>query len=231
VRYVEEQIPRVVRETLNLGQREEPLVRELAHSLNTPMARMEATLLARTGDRLEPEAQADLLAGIEVCKSFLAAFRQLATLAHDTYAWEPRSIRDLLVSASRLYSAPNGDRVTCDITVPDGIPGYGKNYLIAVVLPLLENALEASPPDGKVSVAVRFTGSACLLDVANDLPPGTELSPDMFEQAWTSKPGHEGLGLATVNNLLATHDGAELSYSVDTTNRVTFTVRLPRRQA
>ena len=67
--------------------------------------------------------------------------------------------------------------------------------------------------------------------MANSLRPGESVSPSIYDESWTSKPGHEGLGLATVNKLLSTRNGAALSHRLDGAGRIVFTVALPRRTA
>ncbi|MBM2614973.1 sensor histidine kinase [Actinoplanes sp. LDG1-06] len=227
-RYIEEQIPRIIGETLNRKQREDPLIRELAHSLNTPLAQMEAILIARHGDGAGRDTD-DLLVGVQVCKSFLAAFRELATLARDTQAWEPASLADALDRAAQLYTKRLDGDVSCETRMPERIVGYGNNFVLAVVLPLLENAVEASPPYGKVSVFYRATDDENVIEVANDLRPGVTLDPLMYRESWSSKPGHLGLGLRTVSDLLSTHHAAGMSHTVDPAGRVTFAVNLRRR--
>jgi signal transduction histidine kinase len=229
VRYIEERLPQIIADMLHLKQHEEPIVRELAHSLGTPLAQMEAILISRPTRPETAREDADLMAGIQVCKTFLAAFRGLATLAQDTYAWEPESIGDAVLAAARLYVARAGADVVCDVALPDVLPGYGKNYIVGIVLPLLENAIEASPAAGKVSVEAGETETANTIVVANFLRPGETVSPSIYDESWTSKPGHEGLGLATVNKLLSVRSGATLTHRLDGAARVVFTIQLPRR--
>jgi signal transduction histidine kinase len=231
IQYVENRIPQVISETFHLGQREEPLVRELAHSINTPLAQMEATLLAHDNKPLPTDAAVDLLAGVRICKSFLAAFREVATLAQETQGWEPTSINGIMTAAARLYAAQAGESVSYEISLPDDVPGYGKNYLIALLLPLLENAFEAVPHDGKIEVTWRTGADVYLFEVSNDSEHRFDPTRDIYARNWSSKPGHEGLGLTTVRNVLAGHRDGEVSHTIDHANRVTFTVRLPRRRA
>lgn len=231
VRYIEERLPRIIADMLHLKQHEEPIVRELAHSLGTPLAQMEAILISRPARPETADEDADLMAGIQVCKTFLAAFRGLATVSQDTYAWEPESIRDAVLAAARLYTARAGADVICDVALPDALPGYGNNYVVGIVLPLLENAIEASPAGGKVSIEAGEMATADTIVVANSLHPGQTVSPSIYDEAWTSKPGHEGLGLATVNKLLSMRSGATLTHRLDGADRVVFTIQLPRRTA
>jgi signal transduction histidine kinase len=227
IRYVEEQIPRIIGETFDLKQKEEPLVRELAHSLNTPLAQMEATILSADPNGAGQER---MIAGLEICKAFLSAFRQVATLARDTQGWEPESIGGALRSAVQVYAANVSNPINFSFSVPDGLPGYGKNYVVALLLPLLENAVEASPKGGAVAVTTRYGPEVYAIDVSNETNHGTVLPKDIYLPMWSSKVDHEGLGLATVRNLLAAQSGADISHSLTDDGVVTFTVSLPRKQ-
>jgi signal transduction histidine kinase len=171
-----------------------------------------------------------MIAGLEICKAFLSAFRQVATLARDTQEWEPESIGGTLRSAVRLYGANVSNEVDLDISIPDELPGYGNNYVVALLLPLLENAVEASPAGGTVAVTTRYGPENYAIDVTNNTKHGTHLSQDIYLPTWSSKPDHEGLGLATVRNLLAAQAGSDISHLTTDNGMVTFTVRLPRRQ-
>jgi signal transduction histidine kinase len=226
IRYVEEQLPRVIGETVNLKQREEPLVRELTHSLNTPLAHLEASLIS-----LPPSPKTTtMLASVRVCKSYMAAFRRVATLARDAEAWQPESLGSMLKQAADLYRVQLGADVAFSIDLPSTIPGYGNNAVLAILLTLLENAIEETPAGSTISVSASMDGETWLLEITNDLHPGHTLDEDIYQRNVTTKPGHEGLGLDAVRNILATQAGTDLSHRC-TDDRVTFIVRLPGRRA
>ncbi|WP_191841844.1 ATP-binding protein [Catellatospora chokoriensis] len=231
IRYVEEQLPIVIKNTFQLGQREEPLVRELAHSLNTPLAQMEATVLGMGGSTPSPGSpEAAILAGLRASKAFLATFRQVATLARDSQAWEADSISKTVQAAGELYVAKAANGARLDVILPDDLDGYGRNYVVAALLPLLENAVESSPSDRTVEVTAVLTARFYLLQVTNHVDGLPHLPDDMYVSGWSSKHDHEGLGLATVQTILASLDGASLTHTVDG-SRVTFTIQLPRRRS
>jgi two-component system sensor histidine kinase HydH len=92
---------------------------------------------------------------------------------------------------------------------------------------LMENALDAMPDGGQLTLSGQRTGSHLVLAV-HDTGMGiaaTEL-PRLFTPLYTTKPEGTGLGLYVVQEIVKAHGG-----TVDATSRpeegTTFTIRLP----
>jgi signal transduction histidine kinase len=247
-RYVEEQIPRVVVDSLRnevvalnvlkAGDGESrvathphddaSIIKEIAHSLNTPLAQIEASVLSMRATTDEQRLKlASILDGVRICKSFLAAFREVATLTRDSHAWSPDSLRDALQAAAKVYADRGGRKPAFDIQVPDSIPGYSNSFVMAVLLPLLENAVEAVPMTGTVLVRGEPAGDRFRLRVCNDSAEGM-LPADVYQAGYTTKRGHDGLGLPVVRRLLAWRD-AHLNHQVED-GQMMFTIDLPRER-
>jgi signal transduction histidine kinase len=193
---------------------------------------MEATLLSSAQLGTSGAAADDtVLAGIRICKSFLSAFREVATLARDAEGWQAESLELALRSAAQLYAQQDKLSIKLELDVPGSVAGYDNNYILAVLLPLLENAIEASPADGLVGISLRtdFAAGFQVFDVVNATRLQPVLPTEVYDQQWTSKAGHDGLGLSTVKNLLAGMSSARVTHSVASDGRVRFSVWLPRR--
>ena len=86
-------------------------------------------------------------------------------------------------------------------------------YLTDVLKSLIENALEAVPPEGRVLVRTFRDDSARRSRVVVEIiDNGTGMSPEfvrdrLFKPFQTTKPDGVGLGLATANQLVQLHDG------------------------
>jgi signal transduction histidine kinase len=86
-------------------------------------------------------------------------------------------------------------------------------YLTDVLKSLIENALEAVPPEGRVLVRTFRDESARRPRVVVEIiDNGTGMSPEfvrdrLFKPFQTTKPDGVGLGLATANQLVQLHDG------------------------
>jgi len=91
---------------------------------------------------------------------------------------------------------------------------WGDPYYLADALKsLIENALEAVPPEGRVLVRTYRDESARRHRVVVEIiDNGTGMSPEfvrdrLFKPFQTTKPDGVGLGLATANQLVQLHDG------------------------
>jgi signal transduction histidine kinase len=120
--------------------------------------------------------------------------------------------------------------VTVSLDLPDELPrahGVGVE-LNQVWMNLIENALDAVPPGGHVSVTAARELDKVVVRVVDDgpgIPP--EIAERIFEPFFTTKGVGKGtgLGLDTVRRLLQRHDGGVAVESVP--GRTEFQVRLP----
>jgi signal transduction histidine kinase len=74
---------------------------------------------------------------------------------------------------------------------------------------LLRNALEATPPHGRVLVEVSRRDDLIAVEIADEgpgLPP--ERQSHLFEPFFTTKPNGSGLGLAIAHRIVTAHGGA-----------------------
>ncbi|WP_310727533.1 GHKL domain-containing protein [Streptomyces sp. N2A] len=205
------------------------LLGELAHSLKTPLAHIEVTArgwVKSSSTASEVEEIHDVLSSVELCKASLAAFRELGSVASVADSWSPSSLRESTQGAISVYSARTGKHLTVENDLPESIPEYSNSYLLAVALPLLENAIEASPNGEPLRLSFdREAGNRVAISIENtvDVPVDKE---KLYTAGMTSKPGHDGLGVATVEDLIKAYENAELSdHSYD--GRFVMTVYLP----
>lgn len=82
---------------------------------------------------------------------------------------------------------------------------------------LLDNALEASLVSAEKSLQITIvaTDSSVLFSIANSTPPLPVPMAALLKRGYSSKEGHDGLGLATVKELLDSISCAELSTKYD----------------
>lgn len=113
-------------------------------------------------------------------------------------------------------------------------PIYGRlnSHLLKVALAhLLRNAIEATPPQGRIRVATMVEGHQAVLviqDSGRGMPP--EVAAKVFEPFYTTKVGGTGLGMVFVSQIVDEHRG-----SIDLDSQVgrgtTVTISIPVRFA
>lgn len=96
-----------------------------------------------------------------------------------------------------------------------------------VLTNLLQNALQASPPDASVDVTIRRTGRTLTIEVRDHgtgLPEGN--SERLFDAFFTTRTRGTGLGLAVARRIVAAHGGEIRAGNHDGGGAV-FTIELP----
>lgn len=201
------------------------LIGEIAHSLGTPITQIEATaLLMRDGEQ-DDNFAADILASVEICKVFLEGFREIASVA-PSVADDSASIRSSLERAAGIYRSKNPSfEGIIRIETPNQVPGYSCSYIVAVLLPILENALELSVSSGSIEVGFESDSASQRFLVSSE-PTSLPVSDAIFERGYSTQEGHTGLGLVSVQRLLSVQRGTSVRFECKD-NRVTFIVELP----
>lgn len=208
----------------------EQLIRELSHSLNTPLSLIEASasiaLLTVDGEDELAKSIRSISDSVQVCKAFLGAYRELV-VSGSTAVWNPKSIRAAVESASKVYADSINKKVTLELELPETIEGYSNNYITALVLPILENAIESNKQDMGVTVNFLQEGDKNKILIINE-PQNEPGGDEIYEQGFTTKKNHEGTGLTSVRHLLSAYQGASLQHSFKS-QLATFTITFPRR--
>ena len=154
-------------------------------------------------------------------------------------------LRGVVQGAAALASAhpDHGDEMRLVLDLPDdALPIEGDEDLLhRAVFNLMLNALQASPVNGEVRVALNrvresatppglpFRGGAVAIEI-RDMGRGIapEIQDRLFEPFTTTKAGGSGLGLAIVHRAIEAHRGVILVDSDPGGTR--FTVLLPDQQ-
>ena len=231
----ETQTKRIKEEDLRQSSTKQ-LIRELGHSLNTPLSQIEASVLALRAQSTKPMVDSINLraslgrisASLDICKSVIAAFRELVVVTSSSSIWSPSSIPKALRAASDVYMKSFSKQLDVELNMPEEIQGYSSNFIVALTLPLLENAIEAGQDNEKITIFGQKKGQSFEIIVTNHLHEPLP-NDDMYEPGFTTKKGHDGVGLSTVRHLLSGLRGAHVDHSADK-NEVSFRVTLPARE-
>jgi signal transduction histidine kinase len=165
---------------------------------------------------------------VELCKSILTTYREIIALAgKSSYSWSPESIVEMLNAAAEVYKSRFNSSIQIKIIMPERIEGYPNSYIVGLLSPILENAIEASTDSGNVSIIGHQLNDIYSIEVRNctNNPPQ---SNKIYEDGFSTKKNHEGTGLTIVHRLLSAYHGSSISHIVDG-NIVIFTLNIPVR--
>ncbi len=209
------------------------IIREISHSLNTPLAQIEAIVLRLQDEypkKIHPNLYESLIrigSAVNLCKSTIYAFRELVKIVEPSReVWEPRSIKQNIEDALKIYTLKHKKRVEFKVQLPEKIDGYSINYITAILLPIVENAVEAVNENGRIVIDAHKQDNKLQLIIKNTL---TSHMPrpkeDIFRPGFTTKEDHEGMGLSIVKDLLCSVQGT-ITYNIRGTT-ISFSISLP----
>lgn len=193
-------------------------VADASHELRTPltMLRAELELGSRAGRRPEEVQRSVRSAYADTERLVRLVDSLLAQATADAPAAKTEHIQvDLAGAVSEavdLMSRAHGEvQVGLDVD-QEPLPLIGsRDRLVQLTINLIDNAVKASSPGGRVQVSVRNTGSGVLLCV-RDHGPGfdPEFLPNATERFSRERPGETGdsgvgLGLAIVESIAREH--------------------------
>lgn len=182
---------------------ESRIVAELNHALQTPLNTLrfaisnledlpDDVLLAERAERL-----AAMTGSLNLCFSALTTFRGLVDRVAAVPASQP-SLHEAIRAVSAMYpSSP----VTVNFdAVPDQVDGFSNHYLVVMLQPLVENAIEGCLSGGTVEVTFADENDEVKFTVYNpvDRPVDGEI---LFAPTATTKNGHQGLGVPITQRL------------------------------
>lgn len=201
----------------------------VAHEMNTPLAFIQANLLALE-EELDGEARSSITDARLGVERLVRIVRDLSAISvgGSAVSSEVVDLTRLCRDMVRMARArrPNGTidvvsggdvRIECD-----------RGRIEQVVLNLVNNALDAVGADGHVEVHVAKLGERVVLEVSDDGPGiPQDVKDKLFEAFYTTKgQGGTGLGLYLSRSFVEAH-GGELSIPKTGPEGTTFRVRLP----
>lgn len=206
----------------------------VAHEINNPLdgiIRL-VNLARRVGaeagqDRIEKylaEAHKGLMRMVLIVRDLLDFSRSAAGSV------EAMPVKDLLAEAVRnMSAAAEKGGVTVAVGCDDSVPQLRSSSLYQVVLNLLKNAIEATPPGGHVDVRARCESDVLVIEVT-DTGPGIppEVLGRLFEPFYSLKATGKGTGLGLViSRDLVEKQGGTLTAANRPEGGAMFTVRIP----
>jgi len=207
----------------------------LTHEINNPLgiitARIDVMMEEAEAYRLPEDLREDLAVLRRNAQRVARIAQGLLSFARQTPG--ERAVLDLNQVVEETFLLVEKQASKEGITVvrelaADLLPVLGNsNHLQQVLLNLINNAREAMPHGGTITVATECLPGAVRCRVS-DTGPGIPLEhlPKLFEPFFTTKPGGTGLGLSVTYGIVKDHEGVmEVQSEVGKGSH--FTVTLP----
>jgi len=197
------------------------LLSGVSHELRTPLAGIigSASALVETGDQLTPEGRGELLDSVvseaEHMERLITNLLDMTRLEAGGLAlkkeWQP--VQEVVGSALRaLERRLHGRDVRTKLPVDLPLVNIDSGAIEQVLVNLLDNAVEYTPPGTPVEITGRATEHEVIIGVTDrgpGLPAGTEQR--VFEKFFRVRPGEGrrgiGLGLAICRSIVEAHGG------------------------
>lgn len=192
---------------------------DVAHDLRTPLARLHgqlAGLAAQPGaDALRPQIEEAMAQSAEILAMFAAILRITEVEGGDRRSMFRRlDLAEIAAGAAEALEVLADERgQTLRLGPWDSAPVEGDARLLTqLVVNLIENAVNHTPPGSMLAVSVARDTDAAILTVADN---GPGIAPDEHARALRrfgrlehsrNRPGH-GLGLPLVQAIAALHRG------------------------
>ena len=100
--------------------------------------------------------------------------------------------------------------------LPENISGYSNNIIISALVPLIHNAVSASPIGGVVKMEYKENIDSFYLSIKNLCEYGTPEIDKLSEQGFSTKQNHIGIGLQSVRNIVRlTKNDISLDFKIE----------------
>jgi putative PEP-CTERM system histidine kinase len=200
----------------------------IVHDLKNLVSELSLMLKNAQRHRDNVEFQADMLTTVEhVVERMNGLMLQLR--GESSSVQNPRRL-DLGVLAKRVCAAKSDPRVPIALEATPGVVAVAhEDRLERVIGHLLQNAIDASLPAGRVDVCVQGAGPLAIVRVSDN---GTGMSPEfirdrLFKPFQTTKSSGMGIGVYESSQYVA-HLGGEIRIESEQGAGTRVEVRLPR---
>ncbi|MFT5358239.1 MAG: signal transduction histidine kinase, partial [Polyangiales bacterium] len=206
----------------------------VAHEMNTPLAFVNANLLAVIDETLSPDVQEMITDAHQGVQRIIHIVRDLSAVSSggNASSRETVFVKPLLEDMARMAQArrPAG---TVEVGGDDRLRvAVDRGRFEQVVLNLINNALDAAGPGGHVRVHARLDERQMVVDVSDNgagIPSGAK--ERLFEAFYTSKGDQgTGLGLYISRSLIEAHGGT-LELVSSSSEGTIFRLSLPAETA
>ena len=202
------------------------VIRELNHSLATPLSQIEVNCqLLKTKAKGNLATQLDrIIQYVNFCRNTIAAYKEIlsSSVIGDSTDYSV-SLTDSFNMYCEKYRKQN---LILNLRAEDNI-GISKNILMSLLSPLLENAVTASPDGKEIKVQVFQSDKTITIVLENECVIVPQIQ-DLKKGGFSSKKNNIGTGLETVRHFLVLLKGKELQISIDK-SLIKFIINIPAK--
>ena len=208
----------------------EDFMKDVKHSLATPLSQIEtncALLEAFTDADDKSECVNKIRDIVKVCQNIIASYQEIVNVPAIDESQPLSECIDELMSS--LEKKVKRRRITLEkLSVPDSLPGYSNSVISSMMLPLLQNAVAASPEGGAIIVEITDDETTYVISLTNQCEGYVPTSEQLKTSQYSSKKNHLGVGLSTVRNYLRLLKECSLDFNIED-KKVTVKITLKKR--
>lgn len=202
----------------------------LAHEIRNPLAAMRLKAENALASDDPARARASLQSTLEQITRLEKLLRDLLATTHrKTLNATEIDLNALLrhrADAHRELAGRKGVTLEIPGASCSVLAGCDEAEIARAVDNLLLNAIEASPPDGKITLSARYAERCAVIRIQDEGPGVDEaVAPRLFEPFVTGRAEGTGLGLAIVSEIARAHNGEARYKRLE--NGSAFEIELP----
>ena len=192
-------------------------VSDVKHSITTPLSRISvnADLLKKEVTTNKGLERLDhIYQSAQICQSIIISYSELINM----------NLGDNIISVRKaaeefFEDAKEKDNKSVTLLIgnlPENISGYSNNIIISALVPLIHNAVSASPIGGVVKMEYKENIDSFYLSIKNLCEYGTPEIDKLSEQGFSTKQNHIGIGLQSVRNIVRlTKNDISLDFKIE----------------
>lgn len=200
------------------------LIRDINHFFATPFATIEAnTELLKSTKGINNEYLEKINNSIQLCQCVIETYRDCLSFS-ESHENIISSLKRTIETAFRGYTEQNEKHLKPLNTsnIPEKFMSHNNHYIVSLILPLLENAIQAAPDDTEIEIT--FDNSNYTIAISN-LCINAPILTNLETPGYSSKENHKGTGIMIVKNLLSIKNRGTLKTNIDK-NKVIQTITL-----
>lgn len=205
-------------------------MKDVKHSLATPFSQIETncTLLESLSDPCEQAECINKIRDIvKVCQNIITSYQEIVNAPPIDESQTLSECIDELMNS--LEKKVKKRRITMEKHyLPDNLSGYSNNVISSMLLPLLQNAVAASPEGGTIIMDFNSDDKNHIISLSNYCEDYIPTKEQLKTSQYSSKKNHLGVGLSTVRNYLRLLKECSLDFDIED-NKVTAIVTLKKR--